>query len=150
MLLGYKDLWGRGMRENCHCLNGSFSSVPGFCFSLKLFICAYLSHMSVNANVHHSRDISLFEKSYFRCKKNTWHVKCNYMLQPSKYLIIVVNRFRYINNNFTKDRCSIHMDMTVVFGIHKFSLQATINRHGPSMYSGHYTASISCCKNILL
>ena len=38
------------------------------------------------------------------------------------------------------------MDMTVVFGHHKFSLQATIAHHGPSMYSGHYTTSINCCK----
>ena len=74
------------------------------------------------------------EKSCFRCKKNTWHVESNYLLQPPKYLIIVVNRFRYINNNFTKDRCSIPMDMTVVLCLHKFSLQATIDHHGPSMY----------------
>ena len=86
------------------------------------------------------------EKSCFRCKKNTWHVESNYLLQPAKYLIIVVNRSRYINNNFTKDRCSIPMNMTVVFGLHKFSLQATIDHHEPSMYSGHYTASINCCK----
>ena len=38
------------------------------------------------------------------------------------------------------------MDMTVVFGLHKFSLQATIDHHGPSMYSDHYTAFINCCK----
>ena len=86
------------------------------------------------------------EKSCFRCKKNTWYVESNHILQPPKYLIIVVNRFRYINTNFTKDRCSIHMDMTLVIGLHKFSLQATINHHGPSMYSGHYNASINCCK----
>ena len=42
------------------------------------------------------------EKSCFRCKKNTWHVEINYILQPPKYLIIVVNRFRYINNNLPK------------------------------------------------
>ena len=87
------------------------------------------------------------EKSCFRCKKNTWHVESNYLLQPTQYLIIAVNRFIYINNNFTKDRCSIPMDMTVVLGLHKFSLQATIDHHGPSMYSGHYTASINCCKS---
>ena len=86
------------------------------------------------------------KKSCFQCKKNTRHIKSNYLLQPPKYLIIVVNRFRYINNIFTKDRCSIPMDMTVVLGLHKFSLQATINHHGPSMYSGHYTAFIKCCK----
>ena len=76
------------------------------------------------------------------------HLACrsNYLLQPPKYLIIVVNLFRYINNNLTKDRCSIPMDMAVVLSPHKFSLQATIDHHGPSMYSGHYTASINCCK----
>ena len=86
------------------------------------------------------------EKSCFRCKKNTWHVESNYILQPPKYLIIVVNQFRYINNNFTKDKCSIPMDMTIVLGLRKFSLPATIDHHGPSMYSGHYIASTNCCK----
>ena len=38
------------------------------------------------------------------------------------------------------------MDMTVVLGLHKFSLQATIDHHGPSMYSGLYTAFVNCCK----
>ena len=32
----------------------------------------------------------------------------------------------------------------------KFSLRATIDHHGPSIHSGHYNASINCCKNILL
>ena len=33
----------------------------------------------------------------------------------------------------------------------KFSLRATIDHHGPSIHSGHYIASINCCKkrNIL-
>ena len=38
------------------------------------------------------------------------------------------------------------MDMTVVFGLHKFRLQGTIDHHGPSMYSSHYTASNNYCK----
>ena len=38
------------------------------------------------------------------------------------------------------------MDMAAVLGLHKFSLQSTIDHHGPSMYSGHYIASIKCCK----
>ena len=87
------------------------------------------------------------EKSCFRCKKNTWHIESNYIWQPRKYLIIVVYRFRYINNNFTKDRCSIPMDMTVVLGLHKFSVLATIDHDGPSLYSGHYTTSINCCND---
>ena len=39
--------------------------------------------------------------------------------------------------------------MTVVMDLHKFSLQASIDHHGPSMYSGHYTTHISCCKKPL-
>ena len=35
------------------------------------------------------------------------------------------------------------MDTTVRFGPLKFSLQATIDHHGPSIDSGHYTASIN-------
>ena len=92
-----------------------------------------------NKQVLHSMSV---EKWY---NKNTWHVESNHILQPPNYLIIVVNRFRYINNQFAKDKCSIPMDMTVVLGYHKFSLQATIDHHGPSIYSGHYTTSVNCC-----
>ena len=90
------------------------------------------------------------QTSCSRCDKNTWHVETSYILQLPKYLLLFVNRFRYINNNVTKDRCSIPMDTTVMLVPLKFSLRATIDHHGPSIYSGHYTASINCCKNILL
>ena len=86
------------------------------------------------------------QKSCIRCKKNTWYVESSPILQPPKYLIVIVNRFRYVNNSFNKDRCSIPMDMTVMLGPHKFSLRATIDHHGPTMHSGHYTASVNCCK----
>ena len=56
------------------------------------------------------------EKSCFRCKKNTWYVELKYVLQPPKDLIIMVNRFRYINNNVTKDKYSTPMDMAIVLG----------------------------------
>ena len=79
-----------------------------------------------------------------RCNENTWHIESNYILQPSKYLLLIINRFRYTNNNVTKDRCSILMNMTVMLGPLKFSPRATINHHGPSIHSGHYT--INCCK----
>ena len=86
------------------------------------------------------------QKSCYRCKKNTWHVESSYILQPPRYLLLFVNRFRYINNNVTKDRCSTPMDTTVRLGPLKFSLRATIDHHGPSIHSGHYTASINCCQ----
>ena len=86
------------------------------------------------------------QKSCSRCNKNTWHVESSYMLQPPKYLLLFVNRFRYINNNVTKDRCSTPMDTTVRLGPPKFSQRATMDHHGPSIHSGHYNASINCCK----
>ena len=66
------------------------------------------------------------EKSCFWCKKNPYHVESNYILQPPKYLITIVSCLRYINNIFTKDRCSIAMGMTVEMGLHKFSLHLCI------------------------
>ena len=86
------------------------------------------------------------QKSCSRCNKDTWHVESSYILQPPYYLRLFVNRFRYINKNVTKDRCSIPMDTTVRLGPLKSSLRATIDHHGPSIHSGHYTASINCCK----
>ena len=86
------------------------------------------------------------QKSCSRCNTNTRHVESSYILQPPKYLLLFVNRFRYINNNITKDRCPIPMDTTVRLGPLKFSLQATIDHHGTSIHSGHCTASINCCK----
>ena len=91
------------------------------------------------------------QKSCSRCNKNTRHIESSYILQPPKYLLLFVNRFRYLNNNIIKDRCPIPLDATVLLGPLKFNLQATIDHHGPSIDSGHYTASINCCKkNILL
>ena len=86
------------------------------------------------------------QKSSSWCNNNTWHVESSYILQPPKYLLLFLNRFRYINNNVAKDRCSIPMDTTVRLGPLKFSLRATIDYHGPSMHSGHNTASINCWK----
>ena len=91
------------------------------------------------------------QKSCSRCNNNTWHVESSYIIQPPKYLLLFFNRFRYINNNITKDTCPRPLDTTVRLGPLKFSLRATIDHHGPSTHSSHYTVSISCCKkNILL
>ena len=40
----------------------------------------------------------------------------------------------------------VPMDMTVVLGLHKFSLRATIDHHGTSMYSGQYSNFITIAK----
>ena len=112
----------------------------------------YSSFRIPNVNNWHDH-LTFVEKSPFCGKQCNWCPRIIpnmlifmfYILQPPNYLIIVVNRFRYINNQFAKDKCSIPMDMTVVLGYHKFSLQATIDHHGPSIYSGHYTTSVNCC-----
>ena len=85
-------------------------------------------------------------KSCSRCNNNTRHVESSYILQPLKYLLLFVNRFRYINNNVTIGRCPIPMDTIVRLGPLKVTLQATKDHHGPSIHSGHYTASINCYK----
>ena len=46
----------------------------------------------------------------------------------------------------TSCKTVIPLDATVMLGPLKFNLQATIDHHGPSIDSGHYTASINCCK----
>ena len=89
-------------------------------------------------------------KSCSRCTQNTRHVESSYILQPSKYLLLFVNRFRYINNNVTIGRCPIPMDTIVRLGPLKVTLQATKDHHGPSIHSGHYTASINCYKKNLV
>ena len=53
------------------------------------------------------------QKSCSRCNKNTRHVESTYILQTPTYLLLFLNRFKYIDNNVTKDRCPIPMDTTV-------------------------------------
>ena len=111
---------------------------------LHLSLVCYIFHLLIPllCKTWFSKDCKhKLQKPCSRCNKNTWHVESSCILQPPKYLLLFVNRFRYINNNVTKDRCSIPMETTVRLGPLKFSLRATID-HGPSIYSGHYTASI--------
>ena len=75
------------------------------------------------------------QKSCSRWNKNTWHVESSHILQPPKYLLLFVNRLRYINNTVTKDRFPIPMDTTGRLGPLKFSLRATIGHHGPTFYT---------------
>ena len=77
-------------------------------------------------------------------------VDSQYLKIPENLLLLVCVLWSeyhiYINNNIIKDRCPIPLDATVMLGPLKFNLQATIDHHGPSIDSGHYTASINCCK----
>ena len=67
-------------------------------------------------------------------------------IQPSVCLLLFVDRFRYIDIGVIKDGCSIPTETTVRLGPLGLSLRAAVDHHGPSIHSGHYTASINCCK----
>ena len=127
-----------------YCLRCIWTEVPSFESSSVLYISPTDTSSMQNLILECLQQ--KLQKSCSRCNKNTQHIESSYMLQPPKYLRLFVNRFRYINNNITKNRCPIPMDTTVRLGPLKFSLQATIDHHGPSIDSGHYTASINCCK----
>ena len=51
--------------------------------------------------------------------KNTQHIESNYTLQPSKYLISIVNWFIYIKSVAICDRCTIPMHITIMLGPHQ-------------------------------
>ena len=68
------------------------------------------------------------QKSCSRYDKYIWHVESGYILQPPKYQLLFINRFRYINNNVTKDRCPIPMDTTVRLGPLKFAKHILLQR----------------------
>ena len=66
--------------------------------------------------------------------KDTWHVEFIHHLQPPEYLIIFFNRFHYMNDNGTKSRSLIPLDINIMLGL----LQTTI-------HCGHYTTPANCC-----
>ena len=79
------------------------------------------------------------------CGRDTWHIESKQILQHPKNLLIIVNRITYSNNRITKNKSRMPLDLYIKLGPYKFSLQASVDHHGYSMNSGHYTASINCC-----
>ena len=77
--------------------------------------------------------------------RDTWHIESKQILQPPNYLLIIMNRITYSNNRITKNKSRMPLDLYIKLGPYKFSLQASVDHHGYSMNSGHYTASINCC-----
>ena len=63
-----------------------------------------------------------YKSPAFDVKRIVGMLNLNIFYSLPKCLIIIVPRFRYINNNATKYRCSIPMSMTIVLGLDKFSL----------------------------
>ena len=83
-------------------------------------------------------------------KRDPWHFESRHMLQPPTYLIIVVNRFTYIDNKIIKNRSLIPLDLNVLLGLYKFNLRATVDHHGHSINFGQYTSSVNCCEKPFL
>ena len=50
------------------------------------------------------------------CGKDTWHIESKQILQPPKYLIIIVNRTTYSNNRITKNKSRMPLDLYIKLG----------------------------------
>ena len=84
-------------------------------------------------------------KTWSCCGRDTWLIESKQILQPPKYLIIIVNRITYSNNMITKNKSRMPLDLYIKLGPYKFSLQSSVDHHGYHMNSGHYLASINWC-----
>ena len=62
------------------------------------------------------------------------------------FFIIIFNRFKYVVNQFIKNRYLVHVDPTLMLGSYGVSLQASIGHKGFSVYCGHHTISVHCCE----
>ena len=69
------------------------------------------------------------------CGIDTWHIESKQILQPLKYLIIIVNRITYSNNRITKNKSRMPLDLYIKLGPYKISLQASVDHHGYSINS---------------
>ena len=136
-LVQYDTFYGGQIQQgSSECLTGISLSEMSFSFMLEKYIvcdaCVLRSPSLESSSVLHITPTftssmqklimqglqTKLEKLCFGWRKKSWHVESNYILQPPKYLIFVVNRIRYIINNFTIDKCSTPMDMTVILGLH--------------------------------
>ena len=105
----------------------------------------YLFHTPVNnAFMQESVNGSSVKQSCFRCKRDTWNTYSEHIVQPPKYVIIIGNRFNYIDNQSNKNKCFVHLDPNTMLGSYTFSIQDTTDHHGLSVHCGHCTTSVNC------
>ena len=77
------------------------------------------------------------QKLYKTCScygRDTWHIESKQILQPPKYLIIIVDRITYSYNRITKNKSRMPLDLYIKLGPYKFSLQASVDHHGSILY----------------
>ena len=55
------------------------------------------------------------------CGRDTWHIKSKRILQPPKYLIIIVNIITYSNSRISKNKSRMPLDLYIKLGPYKFS-----------------------------
>ena len=120
-------------------------------WSLKdIIIKCHRSKNSWSSGLGHPKEQFYILISHRSWSALVWVMACcqlawSHILQPPNYLIIIVNRITYSNNRITKNKSRMPLDLYIKLGPYKFSLQASVDHHGYSMNSGHYTASINCC-----
>ena len=130
-----------------------FSTWIANCGIIKLSRMWYMCHMYSETNsllyvtiTNCTSMQKLLKKLYKTCSCcgiDTCHIESKQILQPLKYLIIIVNRITYSNNRITKNKSRMLLDLYIKLGPYTFSLQASADHHGYSINS--VTASINCC-----
>ena len=110
----------------------------------------YAESNSINVNpvAHHklSQLVELSMLSYLTklcntCKINTRHEEITQLLNLPTILTLVINRFDY-NTMGQKITTPIIMKTQLVLNSHQFKLLATIQHHGDSTMSGHWTSNV--------
>ena len=56
------------------------------------------------------------------CGRDTGHIESKQILQPPKYLIIIVNRITYSTNRITKYKSHMPLDLYIKLGPYYFAL----------------------------
>ena len=129
-----------------YCLWCMWTEFPSFESSSVLYIThTYISSMS-DAILQGMQQ--KLQKSCSRCDMNTLHVESKYISRSPIFLLLIVNRFWYTNNDVSKDWCAIPMDtIAMLCPLRKaYGLLYIIMDRLYIPLIAHYTASINCCK----
>ena len=71
-------------------------------------------------------------KTYSRCRKDIWLVESKHLMRTPTYVNITLNIFNYINNIIMS---LIPLDLNIILGPYKLSLQTTVDDHENYIYA---------------